>query len=124
MLRAAAALPGAVNLARRLQRGSVVLVMYHGGVERPLEVFNWSQVHRPDFEKQIEFLTEEYQVFTLREIVERLNRGLSLPERAACITFDDGFRNNLRSAYPILRKYKAPATVFLVTSLMGAAQPP
>lgn len=124
MLRAAAALPGGLPLIRRLQRGSVALVMYHGVVERPLEVFNWSQLHRDEFEKQIEVLTEEYQVFPLREIVERLNRGLSLPEKAVCITFDDGFRNNLRSAYPILLKYKAAATVFLVTSLMGATLPP
>ncbi len=124
MLRAVAALPGGLRLARRLQKGSVVLVMYHGVVDRPLEVFNWAQLHRDEFEKQIEFLSEEYQVFPLREIVARLNRGSALPERAVCITFDDGFRNNLRFAYPILHKYKAASTVFLVTSLMGTAQPP
>lgn len=124
MLRAAAALPGGVHFVRRLQRGSVALVMYHGVVEQSLEVFNWSQLHRDEFEKQIEFLTQEYQVFPLREIIDRLNRGVSLPERAVCITFDDGFRNNLRSAYPVLLKYKAASTVFLVTSLMGATLPP
>jgi peptidoglycan/xylan/chitin deacetylase (PgdA/CDA1 family) len=124
MLRAAVSLPGGVRLARRLQRGSVSIVMYHGVVKQPLEVFNWAQLHRDEFQKQIEFLAEEYQIVPLREIIERLKQGLPLPERAVGITFDDGFRNNLRSAYPILLKHKAPATVFLVTSLVGTPLPP
>jgi peptidoglycan/xylan/chitin deacetylase (PgdA/CDA1 family) len=123
-LRTAAALPGGISLARWLQRGSVAIVMYHGVVEQPLEVFNWCQLQRDKFDKQIEFLADEYQICPLREIIDRLNRGLSLPERAVCITFDDGFRNNLRTAYPILLKHKAPATVFLVTSLIGTPVPP
>jgi peptidoglycan/xylan/chitin deacetylase (PgdA/CDA1 family) len=98
--------------------------MYHGVVEQPLPMFNWCQLHREEFDAQIAFLSNEYRVLPLSEIVERLRRGLPLPERAVCITFDDGFRNNLRTAYPILLKYQAPATIFLVTSLIGTSQPP
>jgi peptidoglycan/xylan/chitin deacetylase (PgdA/CDA1 family) len=40
-----------------------------------------------------------------------------------CLTFDDGFRNVLTTAFPILSRHQAPATVFLVTSVIGTRQP-
>ena len=101
--RKAAALPYGVRLVRQLQRGSVAIVMYHGVVEQPLEVFNWCQLHLHEFEKQIEFLSNEYQVLPLREIVAdsigecacRREPYASLLTTVSATMFD--------SAYPILR---------------------
>jgi peptidoglycan/xylan/chitin deacetylase (PgdA/CDA1 family) len=98
--------------------------MYHGVTDRRLEVWNWCQLFREDFQRQIEFLSHEYKVLPLSEVAERLIAGSPLPEHAACVTFDDGFRNNLTVAYPILATYQVPATIFVVTSLMDSNQPP
>src|SRR4029453_9293701 len=57
-------------------------------------------------------------VLPLAEAVERLYAG-TLPPRAACITFDDGYRNNLTVAAPILRARGLPATVFVSTGYIG-----
>jgi peptidoglycan/xylan/chitin deacetylase (PgdA/CDA1 family) len=124
LCRQAAGLPGGLNVARRLRRRSVAIVMYHGVIEQPLPIFNWTQLNREDFNAQIAFLSDEYRILPLAETLERLSRRLPLPERVVCITFDDGFRSNLRTAYPILLKHHAPATVFLVTSLIGTSRPP
>ena len=40
----------------------------------------------------------------------------TLPSNAICVTFDDGYLNNLTIAQPILAKYKIPATVYVATA--------
>lgn len=115
--------PGVVPLVRRARAGSIAIVMYHGITPEPLPVFNWCQLAVAEFERQMEFLTGNYTLLPLREIVHRLERRLPLPRNPAALTFDDGFRNVLTAAYPVLQKHAAPATVFLVTGLVGTRQP-
>jgi peptidoglycan/xylan/chitin deacetylase (PgdA/CDA1 family) len=74
----------------------------------------YPQTSTRDFEKQIAHLARNYKVISLDEIVERVKNRGSL-RRCVAITFDDGFRDNYENAYPILKKYNVPATIFLTT---------
>jgi peptidoglycan/xylan/chitin deacetylase (PgdA/CDA1 family) len=112
------------RLARRMRSRSIAIVMYHGVVKRPPPVLDWCQLDEARFEEEIAFLSQEYRVIPLAEAVDRLSRGLPLPQRAVALTFDDGFRNVYTTAHPILERYRVPATVFLVTSLIEVRQPP
>jgi peptidoglycan/xylan/chitin deacetylase (PgdA/CDA1 family) len=117
-------LPGYRRLARHKRARALTVFMYHGVTRDPLPVFNWCQLDARLFAKQVRFLAREYTVLPLAEAVERLAGGLPLPEYAAVVTFDDGCRNVFTTAYPILQRYRVPATVFLVTSLLETRQPP
>ena len=115
--------PGYTSAIRRARSRLLAIPMYHGVVQEPLPVFNWCQLELSHFEEQIKFLALEYQVLSLREVVNRLRRRLPLPERAAVITFDDGFRSVCTTAFPVLKRLQVPFTVFLITSLVGSDQP-
>lgn len=61
-----------------------------------------------------------YQTLHLPEIIERVSRGLSFPERSFGITFDDGYRSVYDRAFLILRRYDFSATVFLTVAQAGS----
>jgi peptidoglycan/xylan/chitin deacetylase (PgdA/CDA1 family) len=115
--------PGVRPLGRRLAARSLAIVMYHGVTATPLAVPNWCQLDAAAFAGQIDFLARHYTLLPLREAVERLGAGQPLPRNPAVLTFDDGFRSVWTTAWPILRRYQAPATVFLVTGVVGSRQP-
>jgi len=76
-----------------------------------------------DFEKQIAHLARNYKIISLDEIVDRVKTKKSL-RRCVAITFDDGFRDNYEKAYPILKKYNVPATIFLLTGCIQNGEAP
>ncbi len=66
----------------------------------------------PDFfEQQIGFLKERFAIIDLDRALGLLDREIDRPYFV--ITFDDGYRDNFTDAYPILRRYEAPATIFI-----------
>jgi len=72
-------------------------------------------VSEKQFDEQMRWLYENgYSSLKLEEFYEAL-RGGPLPEKPVLITFDDGFSDNYRVAWPILRRYGFRATFFIVT---------
>jgi peptidoglycan/xylan/chitin deacetylase (PgdA/CDA1 family) len=77
---------------------------------------------RDEFDAQMGHLARYYAPLPLVEAAERLARG-SLPARAVAVTFDDGYGDNYRHAFPILRKHGVPATIFVVTGALDRRTP-
>ena len=74
------------------------------------------------FEEQMAFVARAYVVLTVEELAERIRRR-TVPRNALAITFDDGYRDNLTHAAPILARLGLPATVFLVTGAIATGEP-
>jgi len=85
---------------------------------------NWSfePLSPPSFERQIEYLCRNSELLALDKLVQYLQEEKPLPEKAAVITFDDGYKDNYLYAYPTLKKYHVPATVFLATGHIGTGK--
>jgi peptidoglycan/xylan/chitin deacetylase (PgdA/CDA1 family) len=73
------------------------------------------------FEQQMQFLATFYRVMPLAELVERSQRG-DIPPRSVAVTFDDGYRDNYDFAFPILKKWRIPATIFVATGVIETGE--
>jgi peptidoglycan/xylan/chitin deacetylase (PgdA/CDA1 family) len=71
------------------------------------------------FARQMRALARVANVLALEDALARLYAGERLPARAVCITFDDGYRDNLELAVPVLERLGLPATFFLVPKLLS-----
>jgi len=80
-----------------------------------------NQVTRDIFDAQMTLLQEVFNVLTLGEAVERLKMG-TLPARAVCITFDDGYADNAAIALPILQRHGLTATFFIATDYLNGGR--
>ena len=105
------ALMAAGAIQRRLS-----IVLFH----RVLSVPDDLLIDEPDiarFAEQISWLRDRFTLLPLREAVTRLFAG-ELPSGALCITFDDGYRDNLLNAVPVLQDLGVRATFFVTTRFM------
>jgi peptidoglycan/xylan/chitin deacetylase (PgdA/CDA1 family) len=73
------------------------------------------------FEEQMEYLQKNYNVISQEQFLGWLYREEPLPEFPAMLTFDDGYRDNLTNALPILKKFGLPAIIFLTSGFIGTS---
>ena len=77
-----------------------------------------SKVSASDFESHLQYLSLHNTVLSLAEAVESLKNGTSLPPNATVITIDDGYGDAYEIAFPKLKKYGFPATVYAITDFV------
>ena len=73
------------------------------------------------FDEMCGWVKAWFNVIPLDSAVARLREG-SLPERAACITFDDGYADNYHVALPILQRHGLTATFFIATGFLDGGR--
>ena len=72
------------------------------------------------FDRQLGFLKDHgYHVISLDEYVQRKKANEWFSHKTVVITFDDGYEDNYTNAFPILKKYHFPATIFLISDYVG-----
>lgn len=97
----------------------VPVLMYHSFTEDPDEV-NYTTVLLEDFHRQIAALKSEgYQAVTYQDLIDYVQQGADLPAKPVLISIDDGYRNNIELALPILEKEGFSATVAVIGCSVG-----
>jgi len=76
-----------------------------------------------DFAWQMRYLAENYNPIGFQRLVEALDGRAPLPPRPVIVTFDDGFDDNYRNAFPALKAAGVPAVFFVSTGYLGGTEP-
>src|SRR5215216_5699858 len=113
---------GADRWLRLLARGAGVILMLHHVRPRGRRKFAPNQVLEitPEFLELalVELRREGFDLIPLDLVPERLQSGPS-DRPFAALTFDDGYRDNVEYAWPVLRRHNVPWTVFVATDFLG-----
>src|SRR5687768_5357087 len=100
------ALASWAGLAGRDEEPSARILVYHGTPAREAAML----------ERQLRWLKRRFEIVPLRTLSAAARGGAV--GRMVALTFDDGLRNNIAVAYPILRKLEIPATFFVCPGLI------
>lgn len=93
----------------------ITILIYHSVSDREYEY----SVSPSDFEIQLRYLKDHFRILTIQEF-EKIFHTRQMPkEDCILLTFDDGVRDNMTQAYPILYKHNVPATIFISTLFVG-----
>jgi peptidoglycan/xylan/chitin deacetylase (PgdA/CDA1 family) len=74
------------------------------------------------FLRQMQHLANNYHVISMHQLLDAVENGASFPKRAVLITFDDAYADFVETAWPILKRFGLPATLFVPTAYPGDAQ--
>jgi peptidoglycan/xylan/chitin deacetylase (PgdA/CDA1 family) len=106
------AVRAALGTGRWLHRKKATVLYYH----------RFHPQFATQFRGQCEYLRKRHHVISMRELTQLLRNGDSPPANAVVLTIDDGHRDFYACAFPILRDYGFPATMYLPTAFLDRAK--
>jgi peptidoglycan/xylan/chitin deacetylase (PgdA/CDA1 family) len=108
------------NMLRRFRHQNLISVLNYHRIDNDLEDVN--AVSPSNFERQMIFLKNNYEVISVKELIEIIQSGVN-HKRWVVITFDDGYLDNYKNAAPILKKNQIPACFFISSGIVGSDKP-
>lgn len=109
------------KIATTSSKSGLPVLMYHFFYDKNVSSGkdnNYMEIS--DFENQIKYLTDNNFYFpTWQEVEDYIDGKISLPDKSVVITVDDGDDSFFELAVPIIQKYNAKATSFVITSWYG-----
>lgn len=114
---------GIPKLISNFSKHQYLILNYHGVIDKV--DFNYSINHMDveQFEQQIRFLSDNFNILPQEEFLYNYLNGITSKKKSILLTFDDGYENNYKFAFPVLKKYNASATIFLISSLIDTKKP-
>ncbi|WP_085829550.1 polysaccharide deacetylase family protein [Clostridium massiliodielmoense] len=99
---------------------SIPVLMYHSIM---YEKGNPVRLPKEKFEEQMKYLKDNnYNTLTLDELYDFLENNKPIPKKSIVLTFDDGYKDNYKTALPILKKYNFKATFFIISDCIGTGE--
>ena len=97
---------------------SIIVLMYHRFED---ERFPSTSISSKNFQNHIKYLKENnFNILPISDLVLFFNKKYDIPEKSVFLTIDDGYKSFYENAYPILKKYKLPFSLFLSTKFVSS----
>ena len=110
---------GLEKILGAFSKNNFLILMYHGVVKNKNTHLSANHCSRKEFESEIKYLNENFDIVPLDVLFDLSNQNIKPRRKTIAITFDDGYENNFTNAFPILKKYRVPATIFVVGSCVS-----
>ncbi len=106
--------------AARAADSAVILLYHHVAEDTPPS----TSISPADFRGHLTYLRDNgFNVVPLNQVIDSLRSGQALPEKSVVISFDDGYRSIYNVAFPLLKSFNFPFTLFLSTEPIDLQQP-
>jgi biofilm PGA synthesis lipoprotein PgaB len=103
-------------------KNEVIVLMYHEFLTTPIP---GDDITPADFAAQLALFHQDgYHVITLSRFIAFVNGQATVPPNALLLTFDNGYLSQYTDAFPLLKKYGYPATLFLIGSWLTPGYAP
>src|SRR5215471_6751618 len=117
---------GMMKSLARFQRTGIRILAYHrvlpalSETGRPF-IFDEGVISATtkSFYRQMDYVRRNYDVISFKDLLAIEEERNAPPRRPLIITFDDGYRDNYTDAFPVLKEFGMPATIFLATGHMS-----
>ena len=107
---------GGFQLLRRIKKDDPVILMYH----RVLQDEFINGLAPQEFEKQIAYINKHFNVVSIEDLFRDVTSNTVKPY-SLVLTFDDGHYDFYANAWPILKKYNLPASLYITTGFVDGA---
>jgi len=103
-------------------KNTIPILMYHG-INDKSNRYSFSKIDsvysitEELFEEQMSFISNNnFTVLSIHDLISLKEKNKDIPDKSLVITFDDGHESNYTVGYPILKKFKFPADIFITTN--------
>ena len=104
---------GGFQLMRRIKKNDPVILMYH----RILKDEFINGLAPQEFDKQIAYIIKNFNVVSIEDLLRDVKNNTVKPY-SLVLTFDDGHHDFYANAWPILKKYNLPASLYITTGFV------
>ncbi|MEN6390971.1 MAG: polysaccharide deacetylase family protein [Syntrophomonas sp.] len=104
------------------QNHAVAVLEYHNFAQGPVGMDDPWTVSQDAFREQMAYLSQNCRVIPLKTFLQEVEQNKEISENTVVITFDDGYRSNYLLAFPVIKQYKVPVTIFIVGDYIEKGQ--
>ena len=106
-----------------IQRKYVVPILMYHSIDPYARKDNLLAITPAYFKRQMRFLRDhDYNIISLEAVAGLIKGSNKIPPRTIAVTFDDGYKDNYTYAFPILKEFNIPATIFVIVNEVGRPQ--